>query len=149
MNDIYARRVAQTTMLQHLYKIHGTLWAATQITREPLNGAFVKEEFMRINGSRQMPLLIPESCENNLPMSHWNHLAEHHAWAESARANAVRSQTPLTQHIASMGKMQSTVNTLRAAGSMQAMVNEHIARIEGTAAFEEAPLLDSTEDEKP
>lgn len=142
MNEIYARRLAQTMTFHQLMRSHGTLWAATQVTKEKLDLSFVKEELMRVNGRRAMPLLIGAAAEENLNDAHLVHLTEHCAWAESARAFAVQRQTPLTQHIAAMGRMSETINQSKAASSVQTLFNEHLSRIEGIATFEEEPVFE-------
>lgn len=142
MNEIYARRFAQTSMFHQLMRVHGTLWAATKVTKEPLNYDFVKEEFMRVNGRRAMPLLLGAAAGENLNDSHLAHLTEHCAWAESSRAYAVQHQTPVTQHVASMGRMRETITQTRTSVTGQTLFNEHISRVDGISGFEEEPLLD-------
>ncbi|KAG5496205.1 hypothetical protein JKF63_02506 [Porcisia hertigi] len=146
MNDIYARRLAQTSLFHQVMRIHGTLWAATQVTKEQLDLAFVKEEMMRINGRRAMPLLVGAAAKENLNDTHLTHLTEHCAWAESARAYAVQQQTPLTQHIASMGRMSETITQAKTASSGQLLFNEHMARIDGISEFEEEPIMEEEDD---
>ncbi|CAC9524631.1 conserved hypothetical protein [Leishmania infantum JPCM5] len=141
MNDIYAKRLAQTAMFHQLMRSHGTLWAATQVTKEKLDLAFVKEEMMRVNGRRAMPLLVGAAANENLNDTHLAHLTEHCAWAESARAFAVQRQTPLTQHIASMGRMAETITQAKTASTSQLLLNEHLARIDGISEFEEEPIM--------
>jgi hypothetical protein len=146
MNEIYAKRLARGMMFQQLMRTHGTLWAATQVTKEPLDYKFVEEEFMRVNGKRAMPLLLGAAASQNLHNSHWNHLSDNFAWTESARAFAVRYQTPLTQRAASLGRMSETIQQARTASTCQLLVNEHIARIEGITGFEEeATIVDELE----
>lgn len=146
MNEIYARRLAQTSMFHQLMRSHGTLWAATQVTKEPLDLAFVKDEMMRVNGRRAMPLLIGAAAEQNLNDTHLVHLTEHCAWTESARAFAVQQQTPLTQHIAAMGRMAETITQAKNASTSQLLFSEHMARVDGISEFEEEPLLDEEEE---
>ncbi|KPA84685.1 hypothetical protein ABB37_01193 [Leptomonas pyrrhocoris] len=146
MNEIYAKRLAQTSMFHQIMRSHGTLWAATRVTKEKLDLAFVKEEFMRVNGRRTMPLLVGAAAEENLNESHLAHLTDHCAWTESARAFAVQRQTPLTEHIASMGRMAETINQAKTASTTQSLFNEHMARIDGINSFEEEPLLDDDDD---
>ncbi|KPI90818.1 hypothetical protein ABL78_0051 [Leptomonas seymouri] len=146
MNEIYAKRLAQTTMFHQIMRSHGTLWAATQVTKEKLDLAFVKEEFMRVNGLRAMPLLIGAAAEENLNESHLAHLTDHCGWTESARAFAVQRQTPLTQHIASMGRMAETISQAKTASTMQSLFSEHMARTDGISLFEEEPLLDDDDE---
>ncbi|EPY35084.1 hypothetical protein STCU_01258 [Strigomonas culicis] len=129
-------------MFHQLMRNHGTLWAATQVTHEKLDNQFIKEEFMRVNGRRAMPLLLGAAASENLSETHLNHLTEHCAWAESARAFCVQQQTPMTQHVAAMGRMAETVNQAKTATSAQTLFNEHMARIEGITTFEEEPILD-------
>ncbi|RNF23809.1 uncharacterized protein Tco025E_02710 [Trypanosoma conorhini] len=142
MNDIYARRLAQGMMFHQLMRCHGTLWAATQVTKEKLDYNFIREEFMRSNGRRTMPLLIGAAAEENLHELHLTHLTEHCAWGESARASAVHRQTPLSQHIGAMGRMSETIHQTKTAATMQNLFNEHLSRIEGISSFEEEPLID-------
>lgn len=146
MNDIYGKRLARTMMFQQLLRTHGTLWAATQVTKEPLNYKFVEEELMRVNGKRAMPLLIGASAQQDLHNTHWNHLSDNFSWTESARAYAVRHQTPFTQHVAAVGRMAENINHARSASTCQLLVNEHMARIEGIAGFEEEPSLGDESD---
>lgn len=145
MNEIYARRIAQSTMFNQLMRSHGTLWAATQVTKEPLDVSFVKEEFMRVNGRRATPPLIGGAADENLNNAHFTHLTEHCAWGESARAYAVQNQTPMTQHVAAMGRMAETINQSKTAATSQSLFNEHVARCDGISAFEEEPILDDKE----
>ena len=147
MNEIYAKRLAQTSMFHQIMRSHGTLWAATQVTKEKLDLAFVKEEFMRVNGRRTMPLLVAAAASENLNESHLAHLTDHCGWTESARAYAVQHQTPLTQHIAAMGRMAETINQAKTASTMQSLFNEHMARIDGISFFEEEPLIEDDENE--
>nr|CCC95976.1 hypothetical protein, unlikely [Trypanosoma congolense IL3000] len=145
MNDIYARRLAQAMMFHQLMRCHGTLWAATQVTKEKLDYNFIREEFMRINGHRAMPLLLGAAARENLHQLHLTHLSEHCAWGESTRAFIVRKQTPLSQHIAAMGRMSETINQVRTASTVQNLFNEQISCMDGTASFEEEPLIESDE----
>ncbi|KAK7199751.1 hypothetical protein NESM_000021200 [Novymonas esmeraldas] len=145
MNEIYAKRLAQTSSFHQLMRSHGTLWAATQVTKEPLDVAFVKEEMMRVNGRRAMPLLVGAAAAQSLHDTHLAHLTEHCSWTESARAFAVQHQTPLTQHIAAMGRMAETITQSRTACTSQLLFNEHMARIDGISEFEEEPLLEDEE----
>lgn len=147
MNDIYAKRLAQTSMFHQIMRSHGTLWAATQVTKEKLDLPFVKEEFMRVNGRRAMPLLVGAAADENLNESHLAKLTDHCGWTESARAFAVQRQTPLTQHIAAMGRMTETINQAKTASTTQSLFNEHMARVDGISSFEEEPLLEDDEDE--
>ncbi|CBZ29532.1 conserved hypothetical protein [Leishmania mexicana MHOM/GT/2001/U1103] len=146
MNDIYAKRLAQMSMFHQVMRSHGTLWAATQVTKEKLNLAFVKEEMMRVNGRRAMPLLVGAAANENLNDTHLAHLTEHCAWTESARAFAVQRQTPLTQHIASMGRMAETITQAKTASTSQLLFNEHLARIDGISEFEEEPIMEDEDD---
>lgn len=145
MNEIYGKRLAQSFMFHQLMRSHGTLWAATQITKEPFDTNFVKEEFMRVNGRRAMPLLIGASAEENLNDSHLAHLTDTFAWTESARAYGVQRQTPLTQHVAAMGRMAETINQSRSAATCQSLLNEHIARTDGLSSFDEDPTHEREE----
>lgn len=147
MNEIYAKRLAQTSMFHQIMRSHGTLWAATQVTKEKLDLAFFKEECMRVNGRRTMPLLVGAAADENLGNTHLAHLTEHCGWTESARAFAVQHQTPLTQHVASMGRMAETINQARTASTTQSLFNEHMARIDGISYFDEEPLLEEDSEE--
>lgn len=146
MNDIAARRLAQAAMFHQVMRLHGTLWAATQVTQEKLDYSFVQEELMRQNGRRTMPLLIDVAASENLGQLHLTHLTEHGAWTQSARSFSVQNQTPLTQRFASMGRMSETINQVRTATSAQLLVSEHLARMDGITGFEEEPLLEEDED---
>ncbi|EAN85804.1 hypothetical protein C3747_55g196c [Trypanosoma cruzi] len=142
MNDICARRFAQGMMFHQLMRCHGTLWAATQVTKEKLDYNFIREEFMRVNGRRTMPLLIGAAADENLHGMHLTHLTEHCAWGESARASAVHRQTPLSQHIGAMGRMSETIQQTKNSATMQNLFNEHLSHIEGISTFEEEPLVE-------
>ncbi|KAH9578788.1 hypothetical protein LSM04_004654 [Trypanosoma melophagium] len=142
MNEIYARRIAQGTMFHQLMRCHGTLWAATQVTKEKLNYNFIREEFMRVNGRRTMPLLIGAAADENLHQLHLTHLTEHCAWSESARACAVHEQTPLSKHIAAMGRMAETIPQAKTACTVQNLLQEQLAHIDGISTFEEDPILE-------
>ena len=141
MNEIYARRRAQMLMFNQLTRMHGTLWDATRVTKEKLDGAFVREELMRVNGRRTMPLLIPATAEQNVHQTHWNQLCDNGAWTDSMRAYSVQNQTPLTQRVAAMGRMAETITQSRTGSTVQVLFNEHIARMEGISGFEEIPTI--------
>ncbi|KEG15370.1 hypothetical protein DQ04_00091040 [Trypanosoma grayi] len=129
-------------MFHQLMRSHGTLWAATQVTKEKLDYNFIREEIMRSNGRRSMPLLVGAAAEENLHQLHLTHLTEHCAWGESARACAVHRQTPLSQHIAAMGRMAETIHQAKTGATVQSLVNEQLAHIDGISSFEEEPLLE-------
>lgn len=139
MNDIYARRAAQSGMLQNLYRTHATLWQATRVTKEKLDYAFVKEEFMRVNGHRTMPLLVAASAQSKMQNCHFNQLTDACAWADSARAFSVRNQTPLTKHIAAMGRMEITLPQMKLQTTAQSLFSEYNAICDGVASFDEEP----------
>ncbi len=141
MNDIYARRRAQMVMFNQLQRIHGTLWDATRVTKEKLDYEFVREEMMRVNGRRAMPLLIPAAAEQNIQQTHWNSLCDNGAWSDSMRAFTVQNQTQITMRAAAMGRMAETINQSRVGSTVQVMFNEHISRVEGISGFEETPAL--------
>lgn len=101
---------------------------------------------MRINGRRAMPQLIPAAAQETRQQTHFSLLADHCSWAESSRAYAVQNQTPLTQRIAAMGRMEASINQTQSAATCQSLFNEHIARVEGISAFEEEPFLDGSDD---
>lgn len=143
MNEILAYRLSQPMMFHQVMRAHGVFWKATNATKEPLNAQFVMEEFMRTNGRRCMPLLHPAAAEEGQQTSHFSNLVDHCAWAESSKAYAVQQQTPMTQRIASMGRMEDTITQTRTAVTCQNLFNEHIARVEGIAGFEEVPQFDS------
>ncbi|CCW70626.1 unnamed protein product, partial [Phytomonas sp. Hart1] len=146
MNELHARRRAQAMMFHQLMRSHGTLWAATQLTREPLDLGFVKEEFMRVNGRRCGPLLTRAAAEKGgLGESHFTHLTEHAAWGESFRAYAVQQQTPMTKHIAAMGRMGETIAQARSATTAQGLFLEYMAAIDGISTFEQESTLDEEE----
>jgi hypothetical protein len=126
-------------MFQQLMRTHGTLWAATRVTKEKLDVKFVTEEFMRTNGRRAMPLLNGAAAAHNLHHTHLAQLSDHMSWTESARAYAVRSQTPFTQRVASMGRMHETLPQVRASCTAQSLFLEHMSRIDGITTFEEEP----------
>ncbi|EAN80412.1 uncharacterized protein TEOVI_000860100 [Trypanosoma equiperdum] len=142
MNDIYARRLAQATMFHQLMRCHGTLWAATQVTKEQMDYNFIREEFMRVNGRRAMPLLLGAAANENLHQLHLSHLSEHCAWGESARALAVQRQTPLSQRVAALGRMAETIHQVKTASTVQNLFNEQISCMEGISSFEEEPLIE-------
>ena len=133
MNDIYARRMAQSSMFQSIYKSFPVMWSATQITKEPLTGHLVQEELMRVNGHRAMPLLLPDVALCNVQNAHWNTLNDACAWAVSGRAFAVRNQTPLTQAAASIGRLEESIPAVRTITTTQIMTNVHLARCDGIA----------------
>lgn len=145
MNDLIAYRLAQPSMFHQLMRMHGVMWNATQVTKEKLDTQFIFEEFMRINGRRAMPLLVPAAAAASRRETHFSNLVDHCAWAESARAYCVQHQTPLTQRAAAMGRMEETIAQTRSAATCQGIFNEHIARIEGISGFEEEPHIQDEE----
>lgn len=136
MNDIYAKRLARCEMFFQAMRALPVLHQATAVTREPLNWAFLREEFMRVNGYRQMPLLMTHVSRQTHQHSHWNHLISNTSWAESARAYAVRSQTPLTQRYAAVGRLEAALPPTRVAVAAQNIFLEHMSRVEGICSFE-------------
>lgn len=136
MNDIYARRASQALMFHQAQRCIPTLYAATRVTKEPLNGAFVREEFMRINGHHQLPVLIPEVAAQTHHTTHWHHLHSTCAWADSHRAYAVGHQTPMSQRFGDIGLMTEQIAPVRGNTTPQAVVQEHVARVEGTAVYD-------------
>lgn len=146
MNDIFAYRVAQPVMFHQLMRMHGVLWNATQATKEPMDAQFIFEELMRINGKRAMPLLIPAAAEMAQKRgTHFSDLTEHCAWTDSSRAYAVQQQTPFTQRVAAMGRMEESIQQVRHTSTCQTLLNEHLARIEGTSTFEREPIVEEDE----
>ena len=136
-NEFYARRTSQALLFQNIYRCHGPLWRATQVTREKLDGKFVREEFMRINGMRAMPQLVGASSLispiiNNFA---WNHLLQTQAPAISTKAECVQKQTQLTRQLAKVGLMSDPVSQVRADSTIQAMMLESLSRTEGVLNF--------------
>lgn len=129
-------------MFHQAMRIHGVLWNATQVTKEKFDANFMFEEFMRTNGRRALPLLIPAAVEQSRRRTHLGDLTDHGAWAECARAYTVQNQTPLTQRFAAMGRMEETINQCRTAATCQSVFNEHIARVEGVSGFEEELFIE-------
>lgn len=115
------------------------LWDATRITKEKLDGAFLREELMRVNGQRSMPLLVGAAAQFDCHLTHLNELQDACAWSESARACGVRYQTPVTQHVAAMGRMSDTISAARIAVTCQASFLETVARQEGITKFDMEP----------
>jgi hypothetical protein len=136
MNDIYARRASQTMMLMQTQRMLPTLWQATQITKEKLDARFVKEEFMRVNGHRQLHLLLGDVAMQQHQHTHWHKLHSTNAWAESHRAYSVTNHSPVTQRFADIGRLHDSIPNVRVATTAQAVVLEHIARTEGTFLHE-------------
>ena len=143
MNEIFGQRLSRTMMFHQLMRTHGTLWAATQVTKEKLDYKFIEEEFMRVNGRRTMPLLVRSASKQNLHETHLAHLSDNYSWCESKRAYIVRNQTPITQRVAAMGRMADTIQNTKTNCASQLVVSEHLSRIEGISAFEEEPTADS------
>jgi hypothetical protein len=136
MNDIYARRAAQTAMFMNAQRMLPTLYQATQLTKEKLDAKFLKEEFMRINGHRQLHLLVPGIAQQKHQYTHWNRLNSACSWAESHRAYSVSHHTPLTQRFADVGRMSDSIPNIRVSSTAQNVVLEHIARQEGIFAHD-------------
>ena len=147
MNDIYARRAAKTMMFQQAQRALPTLWAATKVTKEKLDGNFVAEEFMRINGQRTGPLLIGAVAQQTQHNAHWVHLHDTGAWAESHRAYAVRHHTPMTQRFADIARLHDSTGNVRVQATPQSLMLEHVARVEGIATFEERIIEDAEDGE--
>lgn len=112
------------------------LHAATKVTKEPLTWAFLREEFMRVNGYRQMPLLLPKTSQQIHQYSHWNNLIGTTAWAESGRAYAVRAQTSLTQRYSAVARLEAALPSTRVAAAAQNIFLEHMSRVEGISSCE-------------
>lgn len=151
-NDFYARRTSQLLMFQNIYRCHGPLYRATNITRETLNGRFVREEFMRINGQRAMPQLVGASSLTAPELNNfaWCHLLATQAPSLSYRAATVQQQTPLTRSLAKLGLLQANVPTVRAESVMQVMLLDNLARTEGVIVhvplMERQDLMEDNED---
>ncbi len=152
-NEFFARRTSQSLLFQNIYRCHGPLWRATQVTRETLDGKFVREEFMRVNGQRAMPQLVGASSLispliNNFA---WNHLLQTQAMATSAKAECVQRQTQLTRQLAKVGLMREPTAQIKNDSTMQVMMLESLSRTEGVLGFlplhERADLQLSDEDE--
>lgn len=136
-NEIYARRTSQSLLFQNIYRCHGPMWRATQVTRENLDGKFVREEFMRINGMRAMPQLVGASSLvspiiNNFA---WHHLLQTQAPSISTKAECVQKQTQLSRQLAKVGLMSEPLQQVRADSTLQAMVLESLSRAEGVLSF--------------
>ena len=136
MNELYARRASQTMMLQQAQRMLPVLWQATQVTKEPLDLRFVKEEFMRVNGHHQQHLLLGAVANQRHHQTHWNQLHSTNAWAESNHAYSVVNHSPLTQRFADIGRMHDSIPNVKLLATNQAVVAEQIARQEGTFFFE-------------
>merc|ERR1711991_322624 len=106
------------------------------VTKEPLDGKFVKEEFMRVNGHTQQHLLIGPLANSPHTRTHWHRLHSTNAWAESARAYGVSHKSPLTQRFADAGRMSASIPTVVAATKLQSQLFEQIAREEGTFQYD-------------
>lgn len=137
MNDIYAKRLARCETFLQTMRALPVVREAVALTHEPLSWALLREEFMRVNGCRQMPLLLYHTSGQIHQRSHWNNLIGTTNWAESARAFAVRAQTPLTQRFASIGRLDTPVPPTRVASSAQNIFLEHMSRSEGISTFDE------------
>lgn len=140
MNDIYARKLSQTTLFQQLYRTHGSMWQATRATKEKLDYKFVSEEMMRVNGQRTMPLLIGGSADYNIHNAHWNEFMDGGAWKESMRAYMVKNQSTITRKAAAMGRMAETTPNTKTGIITQTSFMEHVGRVEGTNSCEEEPF---------
>eukprot|EP00744_Colponema_vietnamica_P020131 GILI01028574.1.p1 GENE.GILI01028574.1~~GILI01028574.1.p1 ORF type:complete len:156 (-),score=16.88 GILI01028574.1:31-462(-) len=139
MNELFARRYAQSMSFHQLQRSLPLMWAATRLTKEKLDVHFVKEEIMRVNGQRTMPLLIGEAASFDCHASHLNQLTDNCSWAESSKAMTVRHQSPFTQRIAAVGRMNTTIATARTAATAQNAFGEQIARIDGLMKHESEP----------
>jgi hypothetical protein len=115
------------------------MWDATQVTKEKLDRHFVQEELMRVNGQRSMPLLVGAAAQFDCHKTHLNELQDACAWSESARAFGVRFQTPVTQHVAAMGRMSETISSARIGVTCQSSFLEVVAKQEGIAKFDMEP----------
>ena len=146
MNEIYARRASQALMMQQAQRMLPTLWQATQLTKEPLNGRFVEEEFMRVNGHQQLHLLVGPVANQRHQHSHWHRLHSTNAWADSARSYATSSKSPLTQRFADLGRMHDTIPSVRVSATAQNVVMEQIAREEGIFLYEPDVVHEADED---
>ena len=151
-NDFYARRLSQSVMFQNVYRAHGPLWRATNVTREKLDGRFVEEEFMRVNGQRAMPLLVGASSlvAPRLSNFQWTHLLQTQAPSVSMRAAAVQHQTALTRQCAKVGLLQAATAQVRADSTAQSLLLEGLSRSEGVLQFtplQERPDLEESADE--
>jgi hypothetical protein len=152
LNDMLARRMSQSLMFQNIARCHGPLWRATQVTREPLDGRFLMEEFMRVNGVRAMPLAIGPSTTVAPVLSSfaWNDLIATQAPAVSARAEAVQRQTPLSRQLARGGLVQAPLAQVRADSMAQVLLLDSLARSEGVIGFtplnERADMQEEEED---
>lgn len=139
MNELFARRYAQSMSFHQLHRSLPLMWAATKLTKEKLDVNFVKEEIMRVNGQRTMPLLIGEAAAIDCHASHLNQLTDNCSWAESQKAMTVRHQTPFTRRIASVGRMSSNIATTRTAVTAQNAFGEHMARLDGLTKHDSEP----------
>ena len=139
MNDIMARRGAQRMMFCQVQRSLPLMWDATRVTKEKLDGRFVQEELMRVNGQRSMPLLVGAAAKFDCHKTHLNELQDACAWSESARAFSVRFQTPVTQHVAAMGRMSDTISSTRIGVTCQSSFLETIAKQEGITKFDMEP----------
>ena len=136
MNDIFARRAAKSDIFFAAMRAHPVLRQATDLTHERLDFHFIREEFMRVNGFRQMPLLMHEAAQATGKFSHWNALLSSTTWVESKRAFTVRNQSPLTQRYCAMGRLAASMPATRTAASAQNLFLEHMDRVEGISSFE-------------
>ncbi len=141
-NDFYARRTSQLLLFQNIYRAHGPMYRATQLTREALNGRLMREEFMRINGQRAMPLLVGASTIIAPELSNfaWDHLMGTQAPSTSFRAQVVQRQSPLSRHVAKVGLLRENTSVVRTETSMQVMLLDQVAWSEGVQLH--VPLLE-------
>jgi hypothetical protein len=123
-------------MMLQAQRMLPVLYQATRVTGEKLDGRFVREEFMRTNGHRQLHLLVPEIASQTHQNTHWHRLHSTYAWAESHRAYSAKYHTPLTQRFGDIGRMQDTIPNVKIVASAQQLVIEHTARQEGTFMFD-------------
>lgn len=109
------------------------------MTKEKLDVKMVKEELMRVNGQRSMPLLIGEAAAFDCHTSHLNQLTDNCSWAESSRAMTVRHQSPFTQKAASIGRMHTNIPATRTSATAQTAFGEHMARLDGLTKHDSEP----------
>ena len=147
MNEIYARRASQSMMMLQTQRMLPTLWQATQLTKEKLDGKFVQEEFMRINGHQQLHQLVPAVASQVHQHSHWHRLHSTNAWAESQRAYSVANKSALASRFADAGLMRDSMANVRVAATAQNVVLEQVAREEGTFLYEPDMLAHGADDD--
>ena len=148
MNDLYARRLGAAAMHHHLQRMAPVLWRATSVTKEPLNGRFVDEEFMRVNGHRMLHPLIPAVHQQTLHRTHWNDLHETCSWAESGRAQSVRHHTPIAMRAGEVGLLRESLGKVRQSATVQTMMLEQISRSEGILNADTSRQEETEEEEE-